>query len=347
MAIGHAEQSGNNYVINFDTFESHATAHPDDQQGLPHNAYYKLYDPQNGYLVFWDESNLEWVILDVPAADVYDGATLVNGYTNRVPLATNSQVRPSSFKSMQGDDSKVVGVAERMIDVTGISQVDDSKVTGLAERSIENNEITQALKAGESTVTNTAKISRRPIVAAVKCSDSQVVGTGENIVVNINRPVALKSGPSTVTAVVEISSNVLDGTLESGDSRIVGVAERTINTFEGIAQVQDSRVTGVSERTINGSGVLVSDDSHVVGDAERVLNNDGITHELTVGDSKVTGTAEREIDQNDQTAALKCSDSKVECTIYQTLGDQTDIPASSTLRIIEEEVRTILVRTAA
>jgi hypothetical protein len=299
------------------------------------------------YLVFWDESNLEWVILDTPITEVYDTNTLVNGYANRVRLATNSQVRPSSFKSMQGDDSKVSSVAERTINVTGISQVSDSKVTGVAERSIEINGITQALKAGDATVTNTAKISRRPIVAALKCSDSQVVGTSENIVVNINRPVALKSGPSHVVGSGVRTSNALEAILESGDSQVTGVAERTINTLEGITQVQDSKVTGVAERKIVGSGVLVSDDSTVVGDAERVLNNDGLGQSVESGDSKVVGYAFREIDQNDQNANLKCSDSKVSCIIYQTLGDQTDIPPSSTLRIQEEEVRTILVRTAA
>ena len=265
----------------------------------------------------------------------------------RVRLATNSQVRPSSFKSMQGNDVVVEGTSERTINIEQSPASGDSRVTGLAERTVENNEINQNLYAGSSTVTNTAKITRRPIEAAVKCSDSQVFGTSENIIVPLQRPIQLKSGPSRVVGVGVRTSNALEANLECTDSLVVGVAERTVNGVEGIAQVQDSRVTGVAERTIVGSGVLVADDCTVVGDAERILNNDGLGQAVQSGDSRVVGYAEREIDQNGTTAALKCSDSKVECIIYQTLGEQQDIPPSSTLRIQQEEVRTILVRTAA
>jgi hypothetical protein len=249
-------------------------------------------------------------------------------------------------------DSIVVGDMDRVSDDQGGANLRPTEyhiVTGVAERIVteEPDEVITALTTTDSLVEGNGKISRLPIEAALKCSDSQVFGTSENIIVPLQRPIRLKSGPSHVTAVVERTSNDIDASPKAQDAHVTAVVERTSNALDASPQAQPSTVVGVAKRTVEDNGAthaLQAQPSTVVGVAERILNNDGLGQAVQSGDSRVVGNAEREIDVD---AALQCSDSKVECTIYQTLGEQQDIPPSSTLRIMEEEVRTILVRTAA
>ena len=342
-ANGYVIESGNDYVVYPELFVEGAST--------PHNAYLKETAEEGAYyIVIWNETKQDWYVSYSTGdpRNITVGSTLPLGTLLQSLLAINSELKNSPFKTLPAQPAKVVGLSERTINLLQSPVSQESSVTGVAERTVETNEIEQQLVSGDSKTANTAKISRLPIIAAVKSGDSRLIGTGENIVVGLG-PQSMESGPSKVVGAGFRTAVEEETPTQAQESTVTGVAERTVENNELNQAVisQESKTTGVAERTINGAGSLVATPSvfgTVNGEGDREIDDNEATHPLVSGDSRVGGIAERQIDAE---GTLESGDSRVTCQIYQTLGFQEAIPVEQRFKIAEKPLRTILIRRPA